>query len=55
MTRCQPAEVLADMRDGSEAAASLVDPESRGHLGPYSVLCEAQFCAFFGVNSVSEA
>jgi len=50
----QPADVLADMRDGSEAAASLVDPESRGHLGPYSVLCEAQFCAFFGVNSVSD-
>lgn len=50
----QSAEALAAMRDGTEAAASLVDPESRGHLGPYSVLCEAQICAFFGVNTIGE-
>lgn len=48
------AEALAAMHDGTEAALSLVDPESRGHLGPYSVLCEAQFCAFFGVSSINE-
>ena len=50
----QSAEALAGMRDGTDAAASLVDPESRGHLGPYSVFCEAQICAFFGVNSIVE-
>ncbi len=50
----QSADVLADIRDGTEAAARLVDPESRGHLGPYSVLCEAQICAFFGVNAIGD-
>lgn len=49
-----PAKALAAMRDGTEEAQSLIDPEARGHLGPYSVLCEAQFCAFFGVGNIGE-
>lgn len=49
-----PAGVLSRLRDGDPQAEVLVDPESRGHLGPYSVFCEAQICAFFGVSQVAD-
>lgn len=49
-----PAGVLSQLRDGEPSAEVLVDPESRGHLGPYSVFCEAQICAFFGVSQAAD-
>lgn len=43
---------VAQLRDGSPAAAALVDPEARGHYGPYTVACEAALCAFLDVPGV---
>jgi hypothetical protein len=46
-------EDIAQISDGSPGANSLVDPEERGHYGPYTVSCEGALRAFFGVASLS--
>lgn len=45
---------IAAIQDGTVTADALVDPEERGHLGPYTVACEGALRAFFGVRSLSE-
>lgn len=45
---------LAAIQDGTASADALVDPETRGHYGPYTVTCEAALRGFFGVTSLSE-
>lgn len=48
------AEQISLIKDGTATADALVDPEMRGHYGPYSVTCEGALRAFFGVASLSE-
>lgn len=49
-----PATAISALFDTSEAANALVDPESRGHLGPYVVLCEEPISRFFRVASIRD-
>jgi len=46
-------EAIAELRDAQPSAEVLVDPEARGHYGPFWVACEDALCAFFGVAHVS--
>lgn len=48
------AEQIMVIKDGTASADALVDPEMRGHYGPYTVTCEGALRAFFGVSSLSE-
>lgn len=45
---------IATLQDCTPAANALVDAESRGHYGPYTVCCEAALRNFFGVKSLAE-
>lgn len=45
---------IAAIQDGTASADALIDPEMRGHYGPYTVTAEAALRAFFGVTSLSE-
>ena len=47
-----PATAIAALRDAEESANALIDPESRGHYGPYVVKCEAAICSFLGVERI---
>lgn len=47
-------EEIAAITDGTPAADRLVDPEERGHYGPYTVSCEGALRAFFGVSSLAD-
>lgn len=48
------AEQIAAIHDCSASSDALVDPEERGHYGPYTVRCEVALRAFFGVSSLSD-
>lgn len=48
-----PAAALAQLRDGQPSANALVDPQARGHYGPYSVLCEEAVCFYYRVVHIS--
>ena len=47
-------EQIAAIKDGTASAETLVDPEMRGHYGPYTVTGEGALRAFFGVTSLSD-
>ncbi len=49
-----PATEISALRDASPDADALVDPEARGHYGPYTVACEGALRAFFKVDGLAD-